>query len=498
MNALYIKFKEVLSAVLPITAIVLILHFTGLTPLDTPLLLGFLIGTVVIIIGFSIFLTGIDIGITPIGSSMGSSMAKSNKIWVVLFSGLAIGFFISIAEPMLQILGGQVENATSGAVSKLTIVIFVSIGIAALLTFGLFRIIYNISLRKSLLFFYLLILIIALFTAEGFLPIAFDASASATGSLTVPFMLALAMGVSILKKDSKSSESDSFGLIGIASTGAIISIMLISIIAGVGKMTSEGTAEVTVTSNSSIIDPFIKQFSQAAKEAFISLLPIVLIFLLFQLLLIKMSKKSLRKILIGTIFTYIGFVLLLTGVNGGFLEVGREVGKQIASFESKAFIIAAAFAIGVVTIIAEPSVHVLMKQIEDVTSGYIRRKAVMVTFALGMGVAVSLSILRILVPEVKLWHFLLPGYAIAIVLSFFVPDLFVGLSFDSGGVASGIMTATFILPFAQGAADAIEGADVLADGFGIIAMVAMFPVISLQLLGLIYKIISKRRVSNES
>lgn len=497
MNTLFIKFREVLFAVLPITAIVLILHFTGLTPIDGLLLLEFLIGTVIIIIGFSIFLTGIDIGITPIGNSMGSAIAKSNKIWVVLFSGLAIGFFISVAEPMLQILGAQVESATSGAVLKLTIVIFVSIGIAALLTFGLFRIIYNISLRKSLVFFYLLILIIAIFTAEDFLPIAFDASASASGALTVPFMLSLAIGVSMLKKDSKSSESDSFGLIGIASTGAIMSIMLISIISGSRQMDFKDVADDAVVSNS-IFASFFKQFPQAAKEAFVSLIPIVFLFLLFQLVLIKMSKRALRKILIGTVFTYLGFCLLLTGVNGGFLEVGREVGKQIAQYDSKAFIIATAFAIGVVTIIAESSVHVLMKQIEDVTSGYIRRKAVMVTFALGMGVAVSLSILRILVPEVKLWHFLLPGYLTAIVLSFIVPDLFVGLSFDSGGVASGIMTATFILPFAQGAADAVETADVLADGFGIIAMVAMFPVISLQLLGLVYKIKSKRRVNNES
>lgn len=335
----------------------------------------------------------------------------------MLFSGLAIGFFISVAEPMLHILGGQVEGTTSGAVSRLTIVVFVSIGIAALLTFGLFRIIYNISLRKSFVLLYLLILIIAIFTAEDFLPIAFDASASATGALTVPFMLSLAVGVSKLKKDSKSSESDSFGLIGIASTGTIMSIMLISIIAGLNQMSSESAVEATVASDS-ILDPFIRQLPQAAKEAFISLVPIVLFFLLFQIVLIKMSKRSLRKILIGTVFTYLGFGLLLTGVNGGFLEVGREVGRQIARHDSRAFVIAVAFAIGVVTIIAETSLHMLMKQIEDVTSGYIRRKVVMVTFALGMGFAVSLSVLRILIPAVKLWHFLLPGYFVAIVCPF--------------------------------------------------------------------------------
>lgn len=489
MNVLISKFKEVLFAVLPITVIVLILNFT-LTPLDPSLIFRFIIGAIFIIIGLAIFLFGVDIGITPIGQSMGAAIAKSNKLWIVIIAGLALGFFISIAEPDLHILANQIDMVTSGLVSKFSIVVVVSIGIGALIALGLVRIVHNFPLYKMLTGLYLLIFILALFTSPEFLAISFDASGATTGALTVPFILALSMGVSVLKKDSKASEKDSFGLVAIASTGAIISVMIMNIISKTDKIT--GSLEVEEAASTSIIGPFLHKIPIVSKEIAIALLPIILLFFIFQKISFKMSKKAVRKIIMGIVFTFIGLVLFLVGVNAGFMEVGSIVGQTIASLDNKAYVMIVAFVLGLVTVLAEPAVHVLTHQIEDVTSGYVKRLAVMGTLGIGVGLAVFLSIVRILIPELQLWHYLLPGYVIAIAMTYFVPKLFVGIAFDSGGVASGPMTATFILAFATGVAEATESANVLIDGFGMIAMVAMTPLIALQVLGLIFKLKSKK------
>ncbi|KLE16757.1 DUF1538 domain-containing protein [Clostridium sp. C8] len=489
MNLLTEKIKEVLMSVLPITIIVLILNFT-LTPIEIPLLIRFLIGTVAIVIGLSIFLVGVDIGVTPIGNIMGTNIAKTNKLWIVIAAGLLLGFFISVAEPDLQILGGQVEFVTSGLVSKWLIVAIVSIGIAVMLSLGLGRIVYNFPLYKLLTIIYGVIMLLALFTSPEFLAISFDASGATTGAMTVPFILALATGVSRLKKDSKSSEKDSFGLVAIASTGAIISVMLMSILSKTDQVT--GSLEGSEVISTSIILPFIEKIPVITFEILLALLPILIIFIIFQKVKFKLSKRLFRKVLFGMLFTFIGLVIFLVGVNAGFMDVGTVVGKSIAALDNKIYVIIVGFVLGFVTILAEPAVYVLTHQIEDVTSGYVKRKVVMFTLAIGVGFAVALSMVRILVPEVKLWHYLLPGYLVSIAMSYFVPKLFVGMAFDSGGVASGPMTATFILAFAQGVAEAIEGADVLIDGFGMIAMVAMTPIIALQILGFIFKIKSRK------
>ncbi|MBM7553983.1 DUF1538 domain-containing protein [Thalassobacillus pellis] len=489
MKVLGSKLKEVLYAVLPITVLVLILNFT-LAPLDSSLIISFIIGAVLIIVGLSIFLFGVDIGITPIGKTMGKTIAKTNKIWIVVAAGLLLGFVISIAEPDLHILARQVELVTSGLISKTSIVLVVSIGIGTLIALGLVRIVFNIPLFKVLSVLYFIILVLAFFTSPEFLAISFDASGATTGALTVPFILALALGISTLKKDSKASEKDSFGLVAIASTGAIIAVMIMNIIAKTNELS--GSLEQHKSGSTSILEHYLQEVPLIAQEITLALLPILIIFLVFQKISFKMSIKAVRKIMTGILFTFIGLVLFLIGVNAGFMEVGTAIGHSIASLDNKSYIVIIAFVLGVVTILAEPAVHVLTHQIEDVTSGYVRRKIVMISLCIGVGIAVTLSILRILIPDLHLWHYLLPGYIIAIAMTYFVPKLFVGIAFDSGGVASGPMTATFILAFVQGAAEAIEGANVLKDGFGMIALVALTPLITLQVVGLVFKLKSRK------
>ena len=485
MNVITAKLKEALFSVLPITILVIILNFT-IVPLDTTTFIRFLIGSFAIIIGLTIFLFGVDSGITPIGNTMGAAIVKSNKILVVIVAGLLLGFFISIAEPDLHILAGQVDFASSGLITKTSIVLVVSVGIAVMLSLGLVRIVYNIPLNKFLLITYGVIFVLALFTTPEFLAISFDASGATTGALTVPFMLALALGVSKLKKDSKSSEEDSFGLVGITSAGAIVGVLVMSAISRPEKITASLEAtEVAVTT--SIFAPYFQKLPVIAGEVLIALAPIAVIFLLFQRASSAVSKAMLRKIIFGITFTFVGLVLFLLGVNAGFMEVGSIVGHKLASMDSQLYVILIGFILGMVTVLAEPAVYVLTHQVEDVTSGYVKRRLVMATLALGVALAVALSVVRILIPGIQLWHYLLPGYIISLIMSFLVPDLFVGIAFDSGGVASGPMTATFILAFTQGVADATPGADVLIDGFGVIAMVAMTPLIALQILGLIFK-----------
>jgi hypothetical protein len=358
-----------------------------------------------------------------------------------------------------------------------------------MLAVGLGRIVYNISLYKLLTVIYSIIFIFACLTSHEFLAISFDASGATTGALTVPFILALATGVSQLKKDSKAAEKDSFGLVAIASTGAIISVMMMSIISKTDKIS--GILE-SVKISDSILSPFVHEIPKVGIEILIALLPILILFLVFQKISFKLSKREVRKIFFGELFTFIGLVIFLVGVNAGFMDVGSVIGYNIAMLDSKIYIILVGFVLGVVTILAEPAVYVLTHQIESVTSGYVKRSVVMFALAIGVGIAVALSVIRILIPELQLWQYLLPGYIISIALSYFAPKLFVGIAFDSGGVASGPMTATFILAYTQGAAEAVEGANVLVDGFGVIAMVAMTPLIALQILGLIFKIKSRK------
>ncbi len=489
MSLIYEKLKTNVISVLPIFIVVIILNFT-LVKLSSNLLFDFVLSSILIIIGLTLFLTGIDLGITPLGHHTGNSIAKSNKISVVIIAGLILGFFISIAEPGLMVIANQVDTVTNGNIASMLILVTVSVGLAIMLVIGFMRIFYNLPLYIILIVLYAIIFILSLFTSSEFLAISFDSSGATTGILAVPFILSLESGISALKKDSKSSEKDSFGLIAIASTGAIIAVMLLNIFS---KEVDLGHTESVVA----LVEPSLWSLILAnAKDAVFSLLPLLVIFLLLQKKSFKLKKKSFRRMINGFVYSFLGITLFFIGINSGFMEVASQVGNTLALRENKFFTLIVAFAFGFVTIMAEPAVYVLTSQIEEVTSGYIKRKLVLFPLAIGVGIAVLLSAVRILTSEIQLWHYLLPGYFIAILLTFFSPKLFVGIAFDAGGVATGPMTATFILAFTQGIANSFESSNVLVDGFGMISMVALIPIITLQILGIMFKIKSNRRKKN--
>jgi len=476
------KLKEVIFAVLPITIIVLILNFT-VAPIGANLVWRFIIGAIFIIFGLAIFLFGADIGIQPIGSLMGSSITKRKKLWIMIFFGFILGFLISIAEPDLQVLARQVNEVTSGAITQARLVIVVSIGVGVLVALGLVRIVFNIPINKLFTVLYGIIFVLVILAPESFLGIAFDSGGATTGSMTVPFILALGLGVSSTQ-GGKASEEDSFGLLGLASAGPMMAVLTMGIFSGIESLT--GSLPNYPENINGILYPFVEEIPKLLLEVTLALLPLLILFLLFQMLFFKLSKKELRRILKGLVYTFIGFTMFLTGVNAGFMEAGSAIGHAVASVENNWIVIPIGFFLGFTVILAEPAVYILNEQIEDVTSGHIKKKVILYTLSIGVAIAVSLSMVRILVPKVRLWHFLVPGYLVAVVLTYFAPTLFVGIAFDSGGVASGPMTATFILAFAQGVAEATEGANVLIDAFGVIAMVALTPLIAIQVLGVIY------------
>lgn len=485
MNLFIEKIKEMFVAVFPITAIILLLNFTVI-PLGGETIGKFIVGTLSVIIGLSLFLFGVEMGIEPIGSHIGESIVRKGKTTVFIISGFVLGFLITVAEPDVAIYAGQVGDMTAGTMKKGELIIGISLGIGVMLAIGLVRIFYDISLKILIPVFYGIVFLTALLAPEEMLGIPFDASGATTGSMTVPFMLALGIGVSSMKTN-KNSENDSFGLTACASIGPILSVLIMTILAS-GKKVEMVSETVKNMTDKGILTAFLKEVPHISYEVALSLLPIVMIFVILQKVSIKLKKDSFKRILKGIAYTFLGLVLFLTGVNAGFSDAGRKLGEYIAVSNYSWLIIPVGFILGMSVILAEPAVHVLCSEVEEVTGGYIKKPVILFTMAIGVAVAVALSMIRILTPGVELWHYLLVGYIFAIILMFLVPDIFVGMSFDSGGVASGPMSVTFLLAFAQGVAISSESADVLKEGFGIISVIALAPIITMEILGLIYKI----------
>ena len=491
LNILLARLREVSLSVFPITIIVVILSLT-VVPIESTLLIRFIIGAVVVTIGLGIFLFGAGLGVQPIGNLMGHALAKSNNPWLVGILGASLGFLITVAEPDLQILADQVGLASGGVIPSSLVLIVVSAGVGIMVAVGLLRILYSKPLNVVFTIAYSFIFLLGLKTSEEFLAISVDASGATTGAMTTPFILALGYGVSQLK-GGDTFEEDSFGMVGQASAGPIFAIMIMSIVMGLRNIQEAADPFVP---NVGILAPYVRLFPQMIRDSVFTLAPLTILFLIFDWKSFKLNKRTRGSILKGLLYTYIGLVLFLTGVNAGFMEVGRYMGEYIAA-NHRWFLPVIGFILGMVVVLAEPAVHVLTEQIEEVTAGRIRRKVILVALSAGIALAVCLSMLRIMIPQLKLWHLLLPGFALGVILSYRVPPIFVGIAFDSGGVASGPMTATFVLAFAQGAASAIPTASVMVDGFGVIAMVAMMPLVTIQVLGALVQSAERRASSTQ-
>lgn len=471
------KLDEALKAVTPILLIVLLLCFS-IAPLPTGLLTVFLIGAVLLLVGMMLFTLGAELAMTPIGERMGAALTRSRKLWLVAGGSFLLGAVITISEPDLQVLAEQVPS-----VPNHILILVIAGGVGCFLVAAVLRMLFGIPLPKLLVVCYLVVFVLACFVPEDFLAVAFDSGGVTTGPMTVPFIMAFGIGISATRSDKHASD-DSFGLIALCSIGPVLAVLLLGLFyAPEGVYESEAIIEAA--DSVELWRMFLHAFPDYVKEIAAALFPILLFFGIFQIVFLKMSKGSLGRIFIGLLYTYAGLVLFLAGVNVGFMPVGMELGRVLADLPYRWCIVPIGMVIGYFIVMAEPAVHVLTHQVEELTSGAIPAKAMRISLSVGVAISLGLSMIRVLTGLSILW-FLLPGYAAALGMSFFVPKMFTAIAFDSGGVASGPMTATFLLPFAMGACASV-GENVGRDAFGIVAMVAMTPLITIQTLGLIYR-----------
>jgi len=490
LNILTEKLKEVLLSILPIFLSVLVVAVFFVDFSTTQLVL-FGINTILLIFGLVLFLLGVDLAIIPFGKVLGPIISKHNKILILVFGAVLLGFIISFAEPSLLVTANQIASYSNNQVSSFLLITIVSLGIACMVAIALLRIVFSLSLKIILTILYSIVFGLSLFVSPSMLAFSFDLSAVTTGVLSVPFLLALSLGITSKQKDSRKSNEFSFGFLAIASVGAIISMLLLGIIK---QPEFSVTSLDTVNVSNSVLLTMLSWIIPSLSDALISVLPLFILFLVMIRFNSKLFKKNKRRVIFGFMYALIGLFLFLLSVNASYISIGHTIGMTLIMEYHYGWIILFGFILGVVSILAEPGVYVLTHQIENVTAGYINRKLVLYTLAFGVGLAISLSLIRVLIPTLQLWHLLLPGYFISLVLMWFIDPIFVGMAFDSGGVATGPITATFILAFVNGAAQNIETADLLVDGFGMIAMVALIPILSLQLLGGIYKVMDRRNV----
>ena len=469
------KIQESMACVLPITAIVFLLSIT-VTPLDPGTLVLFLFGAILLVGGMGLFTLGVDMSMIPMGEGVGSTLSKNKRLIVPILVYFLLGVLTTMAEPDLQVLSKQVP-----AIDGIVLIVTVAVGVGLFLVAATMRIRRGIPLRRLLLLLYFLVFALAAVAPGNFIPVSFDSGGVTTGPITVPFIMSLGLGIASTRSD-KNSASDSFGLISLCSIGPILCVLLLGIIYKPQEAASHLSVIPTIPTTAQAAQYFIQSFPTYLREVATALLPVAGLFLVFQLLTHRFKRGQLMRIGAGLLYTYLGLVLFLCGVNVGFMPAGQFIGATIAEGTRQWLLIPIGMLIGYYIVKAEPAVAVLTKQVEEVSNGSISQRAMGLAMSIGVCVSVGLSMVRILT-GLNIFWLLIPGYAISLGLTFLVPDIFTGIAFDSGGVASGPMTATFLLPFAQGACHSLGG-NMMTDAFGIVAMVAMTPLVTIQVMGL--------------
>ena len=484
MNILH-KFKETAVSVFPVMAIVFLLGLT-IVPLELSLLLKFFVSGLLLIIGLTIFLLGVDLGIQPMGERCGAALTEKKSLPLLLVSAFIIGFIVTAAEPDIQVFGDQVRGVFP-FVNKLAFTFVIAGGVGIFIMLGLLRTVVNLSLKWTLFISYTILFVVAFFAPDSFIAIGFDSGGATTGPMTVPFIMALGLGVSSVRAG---KDNNSFGLTGVSSIGPVLAVVVYAIFMGPSTpSTGSGTAVATVTTV-----PDVGIIASALHESLTSIAPLFCLFIIFQIFLLKMTARQVIRMLIGFVYSFAGLAVFLGGVYGGFMQTGKQLGEAfgLLAFERGGIwffmLILTGLILGAIIVCAEPAVWCLSEQVENVSGGTIKRKMLLVFLSVGTAIAIGLSMWRAISGFNIKW-LLIPGYAVSMLLMFFSPELFTGIAFDSGGVASGPLTSTFVLSFALGAANSSSGS---SDSFGVIALVAMMPLIAIQIMGIIYKIKTSR------
>ncbi len=496
-NVLKEKMLESVKSVLPLVLIISLLCLTGLVKMESETYLGFLFGALLITLGIGLFTLGSEIAMTPMGDYVGAGIAKSRKIWLIAIMSFFIGAMITISEPDLMVLAEKLTTAlnTSWLDGKWLLIFAVALGVGISLSVAMLRVIFGIRLRYLLLFCYGVIFVLAIFLlrkSPNFLAVAFDSGGVTTGPMTVPFLMTLGVGAASIRAD-KDGKSDSFGYVALCSVGPIIAVMILGIIFTITKVSPSPAPDVDFATIGGLGLSYLKGFRTYLGEVLIAVLPITAFFYLYQWIRKPLGKAELIRIAMGLVYTVVGLILFLAGANIGFMPAGEAIGKALAGSWYSWILIPVGMIIGYFIVAAEPAIHVLEVQVEEVTAGAIPRRALSVTLGIGVSLSVGLAMLRA-IKDIPILYILVPGYLIALILMFFVDDTFSSIAFDSGGVASGPMTATFLIAMASGACEIALGEDMLlTNAFGIVALVAMTPLIAIQVLGLVFRIKMAKR-----
>lgn len=485
MNNLMKVLKESLQSVLPIFAIVLLLSIT-FAPLESGVLVMFLFGTLLLIVGMGFFTVGSGISMEPLGEGIGSTLAKIKDVKIPLIVCFVLGIIITVAEPDLTVLAEQVPS-----IPNLVLIIAVAVGVGLFLVVSMIRSKRGFKLNTLLLVFYAAVIVLAFLAPDDFIPTAFDSGGVTTGPITVPFIMALGAGIASMS-NSKNARENSFGLIALCSIGPILSVLLLSIVFKPESETTQTTITIAQTTKEAF-EAFIQGLPKYAEEVIVAILPILGVLVVFQLLTKKFNAHQLIKMGVGFVYTYIGLVFFLTGANVGFMPAGRLIGARIAEGDAKFMLVPIGAVMGYFVVSAEPAVHSLKRQVEEITNGSVSQSSIGLALSIGVGISVGIAMLRVLT-GIPVLPILIFGYVVSLVITFFVPPIYTGIAFDSGGVASGPMSTTFILPFAIGACESLGG-NVMTDAFGIVAMVAMTPLIAIQVMGLVSEIKRKKQLA---
>ena len=481
------KIMESVSAVLPITGIVLLISII-LVPVDLGTMVMFLSGAVMLVVGMGFFQLGAEMSMTPLGEGIGVQISKTRRILLILLIGFSMGAIITVSEPDLQVLAEQVPS-----VPNHVLILTVAVGVGVFLALAILRILFQIHFSIILIVIYTVLIGLSFFVSRDFLAVAFDSGGVTTGPMTVPFIMAMGVGLASVRSD-KNAADDSFGLVALSSIGPILAVMLLGYFSNPSEAAYANIQVAAVDTTRDVVREFFFCLPLYIKEVFVSLLPVAAVFVLFQALVRRYQRKQIKRITVGGGYTYIGLVLFLCGVNVGFAPVGSFLGKEVASESVPWLLVPIGMLIGYYIVKAEPAIQVLNRQVEGVTDGAVSAKSMNRCLSVGVAVSVGLSMLRVLTGLPIHW-IIIPGYVIALILTRLVPKMFVGIAFDSGGVASGPMTTTFLLPLCIGACEALGG-NMMTDAFGVVALVALTPLIAIQIMGLQYQ--HKRRKTEKT
>lgn len=483
------KITEAFTSVLPILLIVLILQATPFLNLTLKECLLFVFCAIALIIGIALFNLGADMAMTPMGDHVGSGLSRTGRLGLLLGVSFFMGVLITVAEPDLSVLASQVADIINSTLLLVT----VGIGVGLFLTIAILKIVFRIQLSTLLMFFYMIVFaLISLMCVVGnksLTALSMDSGGVTTGPITVPFLMALGVGIAQTMGGRNVSEN-SFGLISLCSVGPIVAVLILG-------LTGSGSVNYVLADYSipdKLLPVIFKTLAETSKEVIIALGLIVIFFFVLQFFLLHLPKKKLSIIGIGIFYTFIGLVVFLSAAKIGFLPIGFSLGNQLG-VQNPIVVIVFSLVLGAVVVLAEPAVHVLNEQVESVTNGAVTKKQMIIALSCGVGISIALSIIRIIF-NFSVLFYVIPGYFISLGLSFFIPGVYTSIAFDSGGVASGPLTSTFILPFAIGVCTVTQGENsILELAFGVVAMVAMTPLITIQLLG--FKSVVQKKVHDK-